>query len=325
MRLVHVSGALGLFLAVWMLALPLAAQEDEPAEVSVEMPLIRVSEHVWYVQGKPVVATGNEGFVSNAGVVVTGDGVVVFDALGTPALARKLVRRIRELTDQPIRKVVVSHYHADHVYGLQVFKDLGAEIIAPAGAEAYLESEAARNRLEERRVSLYPWVDEQTRLVRPDRFVEDRLTLHLGEVTLELQNLGDAHSDADLTMFVRPDRVLFSGDIIFEGRIPFVGSANTRHWLQTLERLETEGVRALIPGHGPAANHPGEAIRLTRDYLAFLRREMGRAVEEMIPFDEAYARVNWSRWRKLPTFDEANRRNAYQVYLSLEAEGFGED
>ncbi len=325
MRMTGIPGLAGLLLAVCLAPIVSVAQEDKPAEVSVEMPLIRVSEHVWYVQGKPVVATGNEGFVFNAGVVVTGDGVVVFDALGTPALARKLVRRIRELTDQPIRKVVVSHYHADHIYGLQVFKDLGAEIIAPAGAEAYLDSEAARNRLEERRVSLYPWVDEQTRLVPPDRFVEDRMELRLGEVTLALQNLGDAHSDADLTMFVRPDRVLFSGDIIFEGRIPFVGSANTRHWLQTLEQLDTEGVRALIPGHGPAASDPGQAIRLTRDYLAFLRREMGRAVEEMIPFDEAYAEVDWNRWRSLPTFDEANRRNAYQVYLSLEAEGFGED
>jgi len=163
------------------------------------------------------------------------------------------------------------------------------------------------------------------RLVAPDRFVEDRLSIHLGEVTLELQHLGDAHSNADLMMFVRPDRVLFSGDLIFEGRIPFVGSANSRNWLQTLEQLETGGVKALIPGHGPAASDPEKAIRLTRDYLAFLRREMGRAVNEMIPFDEAYREVDWSRWRELPTFDEANRRNAYQVYLSLEAEGFGQE
>jgi len=299
-----------------------APAREAPAEATVEMKPIHVSEHVWYVQGKPVVATGNQGFVSNAGIVITGEGVVVFDALGTPALARRLVRIIRGLTDQPIRKVVVSHYHADHIYGLQVFKDLGAEIIAAAGAEAYLDSEAARNRLEERRVSLFPWVDEHTRLVAPDRYVEDRMEIRMGEVTLQLQNLGDAHSDADLMMFVLPDRVLFSGDIIFEGRIPFVGSANTRHWLETLEQLDTEGVRALIPGHGPAAREPRKAIRLTRDYLAFLRREMGHAVEEMIPFDEAYDAVDWSRWKDLPTFDEANRRNAYQVYLSMEAEGF---
>ncbi|MGB5275551.1 MAG: MBL fold metallo-hydrolase [Gammaproteobacteria bacterium] len=290
------------------------------APTSVEMEVTRVSEHVYYVEGAAGIATDNEGFISNAGFVVTGDGVVVFDALGTPSLANKLVSKIREITDQPIRKIIVSHYHADHVYGLQVFEEIGAEISAPEGAQKYIQSDAARMRLEERQFSLEPWVDENTRLVLPDSTVSKSDSFSMGGLTFTINYMGKAHSDGDLTMLVEPDRVLFSGDIIFEGRIPFVGNADTKNWLNTLTRLETGGLTALIPGHGPASTDPQQTIALTRAYLAYLRDTMGAAVDEFIPFDEAYAEVDWSRFKELPAFEEGNRINAYQVYLSMEAE-----
>jgi glyoxylase-like metal-dependent hydrolase (beta-lactamase superfamily II) len=217
-------------------------------------------------------------------------------------------------------RVIVSHYHADHIYGLQVFEDLDAEILAPAGAEKYLASENARERLEERRFTLDPWVNDDTRLVYPDRYLGEGMQFRLGDVDFIVSVVGNAHSDGDLTLYVSPDRVLLSGDIIFEGRIPFVGDANTRHWAQVLERMETEQLVALIPGHGSVAENPNDAISLTRRYLSFLRDRMAQAVEEFVPFDEAYAATDWSDFEQLPAFEEANRRNAYQVYLSMEAE-----
>jgi glyoxylase-like metal-dependent hydrolase (beta-lactamase superfamily II) len=290
------------------------------APVDVEMTLRQVSDHVYYVQGAPGVATDNAGFISNAGVIVTGAGVVVFDALGSPSLANKLLKKIRAITDEPIVRVVVSHYHADHIYGLQVFQDLHAEILAPAGAEKYLESAAAKERLEERRFTLDPWVNASTRLVYPDKFLSEGTQFRLGDVNFIATYVGSAHSDGDLTLYVEPDRVLFSGDIIFEGRVPFVGDANTRHWVQVLERMEREQLVALVPGHGGVAENPNDAISLTRRYLTFLRAQMTDAVNDFIPFSEAYAAIDWSEFSQLPAFEAANRRNAYQVYLSLEAE-----
>ena len=294
------------------------------APTSVDMAVKQVSEHAYYVEGVPGIATDNEGFISNAGFVITGDGVVVFDALGTPSLAHALVGKIRALTDQPIRKVIVSHYHADHIYGLQVFEDLGAEISAPEGAQKYLQSEAAKERLEERRFSLEPWVNDATRLVLPDVTVSKSSSFTMGDITFTINYMGKAHSDGDLSMLVEPDKVLFSGDIIFEGRIPFVGNADTKSWLETLTRLETGGLTALIPGHGAASTEPQQTIALTRAYLAYLRDVMGAAVDEFIPFDEAYAEADWSRFEKLPAFEAGNRINAYQVYLSMEAELLGQ-
>ena len=294
------------------------------APTSVDMEVKKVSRHVYYVEGAPGIATDNEGFISNAGFVVTTEGVVVFDALGTPSLANELVSKIRETTDQPIRKVIVSHFHADHIYGLQVFEEMGAEISAPEGAQKYLQSDAAKERLEERQLSLEPWVDENTRLVLPDVTVSKSDSFTMGELTFTINYMGKAHSDGDLSMLVEPDKVLFSGDIIFEGRVPFVGNADTKNWLETLTRLETSGLTALIPGHGPASTDPQETIALTRAYLAHLREVMGAAVDEFIPFDEAYNEADWSRFKDLPAFEEGNRINAYQVYLSMEAELLGQ-
>jgi glyoxylase-like metal-dependent hydrolase (beta-lactamase superfamily II) len=298
-------------------------QPVEYAPVTVDMSLKKVSEHVYFVEGVPGVPTDNEGFISNAGVVVTGAGVVVFDALGTPSLAHKLLEKIREITDQPVVRVIVSHYHADHIYGLQVFADLDAEILAPVGAGLYLDSENARERLEERRFTLDPWVNDNTRLVRPDRILTEGTQFRLGDVDFTITVVGNAHSDGDMTLYVEPDRVLFSGDIIFEGRVPFLGDSNTRRWVEVLERMDNEKLVALVPGHGSVARNPNQAIRLTRRYIAFLRERMERAVHELIPFDEVYAGIDWSEFEGLPAFAEANRRNAYQVYLSLEEESLG--
>jgi glyoxylase-like metal-dependent hydrolase (beta-lactamase superfamily II) len=231
---------------------------------------------------------------------------------------------IRRITDKPVVKVVVSHYHADHIYGLQVFKDEGAEIVAPRGAYEYLDSPVSAERLDERRLSLDPWVNDDTRLVRPDLLIEEFEQFSLGGIDFQLNYLGSAHSEGDLTMYVVQDRVLFSGDIIFERRVPFVGDADTRRWLETLQALETDQLLALVPGHGPAANDPVAAVARTRRYLAYLRDVMGAAVEELEDFAVAYEAADWSPFEQMPAFRAANRRNAYQVFLSMEAEALGQ-
>jgi len=295
---------------------------SEYAESRVDMKLQRVSEHVYFVQGKAGIATDNEGFISNAAAVLTDEGVVVIDSLGSPSLASKFLKLIREVTDKPIVKVIVTHYHADHIYGLQVFKQLGSEVIAPAGYHEYFDSPASSNRLEERRVSLFPWVDEKTHLVRPDRVITANESFTLGGVEFAIQLFGAAHSDGDLAVLVKNDAVLISGDIIFEGRVPFTGGADTAHWLDLLKKLDTINLNALIPGHGGVASDPNGAIKSTLNYLQKVRDVMSVAVEEMIPFKEAFEAADWSEFSHLPAFEATHRRNSYGVYLSLEAEQF---
>lgn len=189
------------------------ANEYEP--VHARLAPIKVSEHTYYVQGASGVASAeNEGFNSNAGFVITRDGVVVIDALGTPSLGKALIEAIGTVTRQPIKRVILTHYHADHFYGLQAFQDSGAEIWAHQGGREYLQSEGAE-RLAQRRRDLLPWVGEKTRLVPADRWLSADTSFTLGGLTFDLIHMGPAHAPDDLVIVVREDQVIFSGDISF--------------------------------------------------------------------------------------------------------------
>jgi glyoxylase-like metal-dependent hydrolase (beta-lactamase superfamily II) len=291
---------------------------------TVDMRPVRLAEGAWFVQGEAALGSAaNQNFISNAGFVVTPAGVVVIDALGSPPLARRLLQEIRRITPQPIRYVIATHYHADHIYGLQVFKEAGATILAHVGARDYLASDGARQRLAASRQDLFPWIDENTRLVEPDRWLgvpdpKAETTLELGGMRLLIRPVGPAHSPEDLVVYL-PDRgVLYGGDIVFRGRIPFVGQADSRAWIAALNQLLALKPKVLVPGHGAASTDPAADITLTRDYLLYLRERMGAAAREMEPFEEAYARTDWSRFAGLPLFQAANRINAYNTYLLME-------
>ena len=282
---------------------------------------IKVTPRVYYVQGQPGLASAaNEGFNSNAGFVVTDEGVVVVDALGTIPLGEALVKAIRRITPKPIRRVVVTHYHADHFYGLDPLRKAGAEVWAHEAGREYLASGEGARRLEQRARDLFPWVPPDMRLVGADRWLERDESFTLGGVRFDLHHLGPAHSPEDLIVVVPGEGVIFSGDILFAGRIPFVGEADSKQWLERIERLLALKPVLMVTGHGQVSRDPAKDLALTRDYLVFLRAVMGKAVEEFTPFEEAYAKTDWSRFAKVPAFDAANRVNAYGTYLLMEKE-----
>ncbi|MEZ5740172.1 MAG: MBL fold metallo-hydrolase [Burkholderiaceae bacterium] len=291
----------------------------EPA--TVRMTVQKLTGRVYFVQGQSgMISTANQGFNSNAGFVITDDGVVVFDALGTPSLGEALLQRIREVTDKPVVRLVVSHYHSDHFYGAQAFKAAGADIWAQQEVLEYLKTEAPVARLAERRQSLFPWVDERARILAPDHTVGKSESFVLGGMTFQLFHVGPAHTPEDMMMYVESEKVLFAGDLVFAGRIPYVGDADSRAWLAALDDLSARRPEWLVPGHGEASAKATDDLDLTRNYLRFLREVMGRAVDELRSFDEAYEQTDWSAWASLPAFDDANRRNAYNTFILMERE-----
>lgn len=291
-----------------------------PLAHAIDIKPVQVAPHTWYVLGKAGMASAvNEGFMSNAGFVVTDEGVVVLDALGTPVLGAQLIEEIGKITDKPIRRVIVSHYHADHYYGLQAFKERGIEIWAHKAGQGILASEESQARLEQRRRDLFPFVDENTVPTPADVWLDDDgAEFTLGGVTMRVIYVGPTHSPDDVVLHVVEDDIVFAGDLLFRGRVPFVGNANTREWLKALDRLLEIDAKILIPGHGPVSKNPQADLVMTRDYLRFLREAMGEAVDELKSFDEAYADTDWSAWEKLPAFREANRLNAYNVFIQME-------
>lgn len=300
-----------------------AAQADPP-----RLQPVRASEHVWYVQGDSGMASkANRAFNSNAAFVVTRDGVVVFDALGTPALGAALKTAISQVTSQPIRIVMVSHFHADHFYGLQSLTGAGVQVWGHVKGKEALGSPFTQERLEQRRRDLAPDVGPDTRLVGADRWLDfaggSELRFEQGGLRFRVIDVSGAHSPEDIMLWVENDRVLLAGDLYFSGRIPFVGNADSRAWLAAMDVIAPLGPALVIPGHGKSSSDPKPDIALTREYLAFLRERMGAAVKDLVPFDEAYAAVDWSRYAKVPAFEAANRINAYGTYLRMEQEALG--
>jgi glyoxylase-like metal-dependent hydrolase (beta-lactamase superfamily II) len=216
--------------------------------------------------------------------------------------------------------VILTHYHADHIYGLQSLKAAGATIIAHQSARNYLNSDTARLRLETSRTELAPWIDATTRLVAADQWLAGDQDLVLGGVRLQIRHVGPSHTPEDLVIYLPDEQVLFAGDLVFRGRIPFVGQADSRQWIKALDSLLRFDAQVIVPGHGPLSTQARQDMELTRDYLVHLRKVMGQAARNLEPFEEAYRVADWSRYEALPLFRAANRMNAYNTYLLMERE-----
>ena len=282
----------GLFGLFSLLGLCGAAVAAGPVQVR------QVAESVWVAQGEAALgSSANRNFISNAGFVVTGHGVVVVDALGSPALANEFIAEIRRVTAEPIRYLIATHFHADHIYGLQAFKAAGATILAHPAAKEYLNSDTAQRRLEASRLDMAPWINADTRLLPADRWLDAAETaLRVGHMDFIIRHVGPAHTPEDLVVFVPQRSVLFAGDLVFRGRIPFVGQADSRQWIASLSRLMDFKPALLIPGHGPVSDSPLADLELTRDYLVHLRKTMAEAAANLEPWEEAYAKADWSRF-----------------------------
>jgi glyoxylase-like metal-dependent hydrolase (beta-lactamase superfamily II) len=327
----QIAGAM--ILAVVAAISPPNANAQQYAPLTKPLKIEQVPGHpIYYSIGNPgIPGKVNEGNTSNAGFVVTPEGVVVFDALGTPSLGWALLQEIRKITDKPVRYNVLSHYHADHIYGLQAFRDhTAAMIIAQDRAREYNENEEtaderADQRLDQRREALAPWVNKGTRVVSPDITFNDRLLLTLGGKRFQMIYAGPAHSASDMMMMVEPDGVLFAGDIVQNSRIPFMNSddVNTKQWLEALGVVEKLDPKFIIPGHGRPSTKVKEAIAFTRDYIDYVRAAMRKAVENWTDFDVAYRQTDWSKYAGIPAFETNNRGNAYRIFLELEQSQFG--
>lgn len=314
----HIQQLVMRLFGVWIALIYQVAHGADVPPAMVPQP---VAPGAWYVQGLSALgSSANQNFISNASFVVTPKGVVVIDALGSPVLAQRLLAQIKKITDRPVTHVIVTHYHADHIYGLQTFKAMGARIVAHQAARVYLNSDNARIRLETSRQGMAPWVNAQTHLVPADEWIDGEQTLTIGGVRFQIKPMGPAHTPEDLVVYLPDQKVLFAGDLVFRNRVPFVGQADSGRWIKALDALLAFDTVAIVPGHGPLSTQARADLQLTRDYLDHLRATMGRAAQDMVPFEDAYKTTDWQRFEQMPMFGAANRINAFNTYLLMERE-----
>ncbi len=230
----------------------------------------------------------------NSGVVSGEDGVLVFDAQATPRQARRVIERIREVTDKPIRHVVLSHYHAVRVLGASAYG--AGEILASKGTRHLIEERGQADFESEvgRFPRLFEDVDSVPGLTWPSMAFEKALTVWLGDRRVELLHLGRGHTAGDIVAWMPEEKVCFAGDLVEYGATPYTGDAHLRDWPATLDRLAALGAEKLVPGRGAAPDTPEkvrEAIEGTRAFITDLFRIAEEGVKAGRSLKEVYERA----------------------------------
>ena len=212
----------------------------------------------------------------NSGVIVGDDACMVIDTTATPVMARDLIRRIRGVTDKPIKYVVLSHYHAVRVLGASAyFREGATEVIASRGTyELIVERGEADMKSEiERFPRLFQAVESIPGLTWPTMVFERELTLFLGKLEVKLMHIGAGHTRGDTIAWIPSQKVCFSGDLVEYNAGVYTGDAQLEEWPQTLKRLSALAPEKLVPGRGPAMTNAAdclEAIEYTRRWVTDL-------------------------------------------------------
>ena len=263
-----------------------------------------------------VASAQNQDAIANVGFVVGRESVAVMDGGGSISDGERLRRRIRDVTKLPIRYVLMSHVHPDHIFGAGAFLQDKPAFVGHARLPQALaqRGEYYRERLEEvlGRGNVGP-------IVQPTMLVRDRMQIDLGGRLLELRAHALAHTSNDLSMVDAQTRTLFASDLLFVARVPSL-DGSLKGWLRELSMLASLDAARTVPGHGPASVDFASAAGKLRQYLEALLRETRQAIAKGVDIDAAPAIVAQSERRNWTLFDEYHGRNVTQAYKELEWE-----
>ena len=226
-----------------------------------------------------------------SGVIVGDEGVMVVDATATPVMARSLLEQIRKVTDQPVRHVLLTHYHAVRVMGASGFA--AREILASEATYELIEERGQEDFESEvnRFPRLFRAVETVPGLTWPTLTFGTSMTVWLGKRRVEIIHLGRGHTKGDTVAWLPDEQVLFSGDLVEYGATPYTGDAYLTDWPATLERVAELGAAKLVPGRGDALMDRAEVtagIEGTRDFLTTMFDSVKLGVAEGKSLKEVY-------------------------------------
>jgi cyclase len=212
--------------------------------------LTQIAENVYaYVGTKN--GSKNNSFGANAGIIIGKDGIVVVDTMISAKEAKRFIRDIRSISRKPIRYVVNTHYHLDHVFGNSEFAKLGAVVIAHENDKKAMKNSAKETLKNIVEYGLTPKDIKGTTPAYPVLTYGDRMTIDIGGQQIELIHARRSHTDGDTLVYLPGKKVLFTGDILFTNYHPFLGEGNIEEWAKELDDIKSMDVEKIIPGHGP--------------------------------------------------------------------------
>ena len=212
----------------------------------------------------------------NTGVIVGDDAVMVIDTQATPVMAQDVIRRIREVTDKPIKYVLMSHYHAVRVLGASAYMaEGGQQIIASQDTYDLIVERGAQDMKSEieRFPRLFRAVETIPGLTWPTMTFKGEMTVWLGKLEVRLIQLGRGHTKGDTVAWLPQQKILFSGDLVEFDATPYAGDAYFQDWPVTLDRIAALKPNALVPGRGAALTTPDSVqagLAGTRNFISDL-------------------------------------------------------
>jgi len=264
---------------------------------------------------------GYDGDIANIGFVVGQEAVAVIDTGGSYAVGMALKDAIHAVTRLPIRYVINTHGHPDHIFGNAAYLDANAGMRPRFIGHAMLPAALAVRSdgyLRKLKQQLGSAADNST-LISPNETVQDRLTLDLGGRKLELRAWPKAHTNNDLTVFDAAGGTLWTGDLLFIERTPSV-DGDVTGWLAAMDGLKGVPARWTIPGHGPVTLDKNAALDRQRAYLTALVHDVRAGIRSGSGMSETMATAAAAERGRWQLFDVVNRRNVNVLYPALEWE-----
>ena len=259
----------------------------------------------------------NGGGIANIGFIVGDSAVAVIDTGGSVQEGRQLLASIRSRTDKPIRYVINTHVHPDHLFGNAAFAVDGITFVGHKNLPRALVTHGQFYIDAFRRIMGEQLMDE-VRLIPPTLLVEDTLKLDLGARTLSLRAWPAAHSDNDLTVLDEQTGTLFAGDLVFLTHVPVL-DGNLRGFLSAIDKLSALPGKARGPGHGAVSEWPA-ALADERRYFETLASDVRRLVARGEPISAAASKAAASEQSRWALFDDYNARNATAAFSQIEWE-----
>ncbi|MBI4378616.1 MAG: MBL fold metallo-hydrolase [Nitrospinae bacterium] len=273
--------------------------------LSAEPEVVKLAEGVYGFIGK-------EG-ATNSGFVVTDEGVIVIDTQGPKELALLLKKKIQEITDRPVLYVINTHFHGDHTFGNQYFKE-AKDIISHENTKKNLIERDQQNRGQFKKFfgerSL-----EGFELTPPTKIIKDTFTLQAGGKTIELAYLGRGHTDGDIIVYLPKERIMFGGDLLYKERLPWLGDGHISDWIETLDKLKDFDAGVYVPGHGGIGD--SDVLLNLRHYLIDLQLEVKKYIKMGKTGDEIKKDISLPKYKNWFKYNDWLPLNAEKAYKEL--------
>ena len=260
------------------------------------------------IPGHYVYSINNAGRLFNSGVVVTSEGVLVFDALESEAVARAERESIANVIKQPIRYLVSSPFHDPFSKGNLAYADVFK--IGHENYRAGLLDQMQRGRLSA----------EEQRARLPNATFHDRMTLHFGGKEIQILYFGPAHTKGDSILFVPQDRIAYMSEVFFSEEFPNMAGGYGVSWIRVLDAVKALGADVFVPGHGPIPEDPKQtraALDRLRQLLVDARDGIQAEIARGATEDQTVAAVKLQQYEKLPSFAGQREVVVRRMYKEL--------